>query len=94
MVALSHLTYFIFTLVQNLTGMFDQMSSFVVVMDLLYENKQFERVLETMEIVKDRQLNGIKYPMDCVTLALAALYELVRYFQEFCIYCNLLFLVA
>jgi len=69
-------------LVQNLRGMFDQMSSFVVVMDLLFENKQFERVLETMDIVKDLQLNGIKYPMDCVTLALASCYELVRYFQS------------
>lgn len=57
--------------------MFDQMSSYIILMDLLYENQQYDHVLEVMEIVKDRQLNGIKFPMDCVTLAIAASYKIV-----------------
>lgn len=57
--------------------MFDQMSSYIILMDLLYENQEYDRVLEVMEIVKERQLNGIKFPMDCVTLAIAACYKIV-----------------
>jgi pentatricopeptide repeat domain-containing protein 2 len=61
---------------KGLSGFFDQMSSFVILMDLLYDSKRYGQVLEVMDIVKDKQLGGFKYPMDCVTLAVASCYQL------------------
>lgn len=60
----------------DLNGFFDQMSTFVILMDLLFISERYEDVLKALQIVTDKNLNGVKYPMDCVTLAAASCYKL------------------
>lgn len=54
---------------------FDQLVSIQILMDLLFENAMYDKVIEVFEIVKDKQLQGSKYPKNAVTLAFAALYK-------------------
>ncbi|CAD5116404.1 unnamed protein product [Dimorphilus gyrociliatus] len=61
---------------KNLNGFFDQMSSFVILMDLLFNSKLYEDCLKALQIIADKNLNGVKYPMDCVTIAAAACLKL------------------
>ena len=65
-------------LLQNLKDFFSQMSSYVVMMDMLFENGMYEEVLKLMSFVTEQQLGGFKYPMDCVTLSTATCLKLVR----------------
>ena len=58
-------------------GFFDQMSSFKIYMDLLYKNQKYVEVLEAMDKMIEKSLGGIKFSMDCLTLATASCYKLV-----------------
>ena len=76
------LTRYVFTdlllcFFQTLSRFFDQISSVRTLMDLLYENKQHDRVLATMDVVRDKQIDGMRFPMDCVTLTAASCFQLV-----------------
>jgi hypothetical protein len=53
------------------------MSSVRTLMDLLFENQLHDKVLATMDAVRDRQIDGMRFPMDCVTLAAASCYQMV-----------------
>lgn len=47
-------------------------------MDMLYEKARYQDILNVFNEVKERQLEGAKYPRNAVVLALAACYKLVN----------------
>ncbi|CAH0550263.1 unnamed protein product [Brassicogethes aeneus] len=60
----------------EMDGFFDQVMTYQILLDLLYENGKYDEVLKAVDIVKSRQLEGAKYPRNVVVLALAACYKL------------------
>ena len=54
------------------------MSTFVILMDLLFENGRYEDVIKVMDEVKDRRVAGYKFPNDCLVLLAASCCKLVR----------------
>jgi len=48
-------------------------------MDLLYNNEQYDKILHVVDAMSEKQseLGGDKYPVACVTLAVAACHKLV-----------------
>lgn len=59
-----------------LSGFFDQLSSFVLLQDLLYRQGRYEDVLNTLDMVMQRQVHGARHPVDCIVLTLAACYQM------------------
>jgi len=60
----------------ELNGLFDQLITYQILLDLLYENQQYNKILEAFNIIKERQIEGIKYAKNVVVLAFAACYKL------------------
>ncbi|CAG9812947.1 unnamed protein product [Phaedon cochleariae] len=60
----------------ELAGFFDQLISYQILLDLLYENHMYKEVLECVDIIKSRQIDGMKYPKNIIVLAMAACYKL------------------
>lgn len=60
---------------QELSGFFDQIVSYQLLMDLLYNNNLFDEVIEVFDIVKSQQLTGTRFHKHPVILALAACYR-------------------
>lgn len=61
---------------EKLDGFFDQLISYQLLLDLLYESKRYQDVLDTFEIIKSRQVQGARYPKHVLVLAFAACYKL------------------
>lgn len=55
----------------TLDGFFDQLVSYQILFDLLYESGRYQDVLDTFNIVKARQVQGGRYPKHVLVLALA-----------------------
>lgn len=60
----------------ELKGFFDQLMSYQILLDLLYDNGKYKEMLEVFEIIKERQIEGTKYPRNIVVLTFAACYKL------------------
>ncbi|XP_053688016.1 pentatricopeptide repeat-containing protein 2, mitochondrial-like [Sabethes cyaneus] len=60
---------------EKYSGFFDQLTSYQILGDLLYENGLYPQVREVFDIVKQRQIQGSHYPKHSVTLTLAACYR-------------------
>ncbi|KAB0804820.1 hypothetical protein PPYR_01790 [Photinus pyralis] len=60
----------------ELNGLFDQMMSYQILLDLLYENQRYNDILEAFEIIKSRQIEGVKFARNVVVLMFAACYKL------------------
>lgn len=60
----------------KMEGFFDQLVSFQIILDLLYENQRYEEVLETFDFIRSKQVQGARYPKHTVVLAFAACYKL------------------
>lgn len=56
----------------ELNGFFDQLASYQVLFDLLFENGRYDDVLETFEIIKSRQVQGGRFPKHAVVLTLVS----------------------
>lgn len=56
--------------------------SYQILLDLLYESEKYEQVLEAYKIIRDRQIEGIKFPKNVVVLTLAACYKLVGFLMS------------
>jgi pentatricopeptide repeat domain-containing protein 2 len=63
----------------ELEGFFDQLSSYQVLCDLLYNNGMYQEVLDVFEIVKSRQVSGTRYPRNVLMLVFASCYKMVSY---------------
>ncbi|RZF45660.1 hypothetical protein LSTR_LSTR010611 [Laodelphax striatellus] len=59
----------------ELDGFFDQMMTYQILMDLLYSNKMYDEVKEVFEIVKAKQMMGVKFHRNTVVLVAAACYQ-------------------
>lgn len=57
-------------------GFFDQLMSYQILLDLLYENKKYQEVLDTFDNIKARQIQGGRYPKHVVVLVFAACYKM------------------
>ncbi|CAH1102315.1 unnamed protein product [Psylliodes chrysocephalus] len=60
----------------ELNGFFDQIISYQLLLDLLFENQKYEEMLECVDLIKEKQLEGIRYPRNVVVLTMAACYKL------------------
>ncbi|VEN60254.1 unnamed protein product [Callosobruchus maculatus] len=60
----------------ELNGFFDQLMSYQILLDLLFENGKYKEILEAFDIIKGRQIDGLKYPRNVVVLVLAACYKM------------------
>ncbi|XP_022184738.2 pentatricopeptide repeat-containing protein 2, mitochondrial [Nilaparvata lugens] len=59
----------------ELDGFFDQIMTYQVLMDLLYCNKMYDEVKEVFEIIKSKQVMGIKFHRNTVVLVSAACFQ-------------------
>ncbi|KAJ8967696.1 hypothetical protein NQ317_011487 [Molorchus minor] len=75
----------------ELSGFFDQLMSYQILLDLLFENKKYKEMLEVVNIITNRQIEGSKYPRNIMVLAFAACYKMntpesleyaLKYWQE------------
>ncbi|XP_066153588.1 pentatricopeptide repeat-containing protein 2, mitochondrial-like [Euwallacea fornicatus] len=61
---------------EEFSSVFDQQISFQIMLDMLFENEHYKAMLEVVELIAEKQLEGQKYPKNVVVLALAACYKL------------------
>lgn len=61
----------------ELDGLFDQFMTFQLLLDLLYEEKRYKEVLEIFDLIKEKQVQGIKYPTYSIVIVFAACYKIV-----------------
>ncbi|XP_074651499.1 pentatricopeptide repeat-containing protein 2, mitochondrial-like [Tubulanus polymorphus] len=59
----------------EIVDFYDQMSTYLILMDLLYEHKLYDDVIKVYEEISERLSQSIRFPRDCSTLALAACYK-------------------
>lgn len=59
-----------------LESFFNQFASFHIAMNLLYQNKRYNDVLNVYEILKSRKVLATRFPKDPVVLVLASCYKL------------------
>lgn len=57
-------------------GFFDQIVTYQLILDLLFTKGRYQDVLDTFEIIKNRQVQGGRFPKNVVVLAFAACYKL------------------
>lgn len=60
------------------TPLFDQFISYQILMDKLLENKMYDEVLDVFSLLTSRCINGNKFPKQCFTLVIAALFRKVQ----------------
>ncbi|XP_068895449.1 pentatricopeptide repeat-containing protein 2, mitochondrial-like [Tenebrio molitor] len=60
----------------QLTGFFDQLITYQIFLDLLYENGKYEDILSMCQLIKKRQLESAKYPRNVIVLTMAACYKI------------------
>lgn len=60
----------------ELDGFFDQLISYQLLLDLLYENQRYQDILNLVAYIKERQLEGKRFPRNIVVLVLAACYKI------------------
>ncbi|XP_053674304.1 pentatricopeptide repeat-containing protein 2, mitochondrial-like [Anopheles nili] len=56
-------------------GFFDQLSSYQILADMLYENGRYQEVRELFDSIKSRQIQGGRFPKHSITLTFAACYK-------------------
>lgn len=63
---------------EKTSSLFNQVSSFIILLDLLYKHQCYEEVCRIFHIIVDKQLSGNSYNRDCVLLYFAACFKLVN----------------
>lgn len=62
---------------ENGNGFFDQLVSYQILLDMLYNNGKYDEVIKTFEMIKSRQVQGGKYPKHVIVLVFASCYKQV-----------------
>jgi hypothetical protein len=62
----------------DLQGFFDQVSSHVVCMDLMYKLGRYQDCLTVMDMLIDKQFETSRFPRNAVNIVMAACYKMVR----------------
>lgn len=60
----------------ELDGLFDQLSSHLVLMDLLFKNKMYNEIVDLYKVIRDKQLSFGKHPKCLMILLFGALYKI------------------
>ncbi|KAF5293905.1 hypothetical protein FQA39_LY13610 [Lamprigera yunnana] len=60
----------------ELNGLFDQLITYQLLLDLLYENRRYDDILDAFQIIKDKQIEGIKFAKNVIVLVLGACYKI------------------
>ncbi|CRK95707.1 CLUMA_CG009164, isoform A [Clunio marinus] len=60
----------------SLKGFFDQIMSYHLLLDLLFQSEQYQDILNTFDIIKSRQIQGGRFPKNVIVLTFAACYKL------------------
>lgn len=61
---------------EQLGGFFDQIITYQILLDLLFENGQYQQVLDAFDVIQARQLSGARNPKHVIILVFAACYKL------------------
>ncbi|XP_035919139.1 pentatricopeptide repeat-containing protein 2, mitochondrial-like [Anopheles stephensi] len=56
-------------------GFFDQLTSYQILGDMLYEKGRYQEVRELFDSIKSVQIQGGRFPKHCITLTFAACYK-------------------
>lgn len=59
----------------EMSGFFEQMMSYQILLNLLYTKGRYVDVRNTYDVIKSRQLEGGRFPKHCVVLVLGACYK-------------------
>lgn len=73
---------------ESLDGFFDQYITYQLLLDLLFINERYNDMLDVFKLVKQRQINGTKYPKNVVVLCFAACFKLVCNFYQLFGFCG------
>lgn len=69
----------------EMDGFFNHLSSYQVLMDLLFINEKFDQILGVYKSIQDKQLQIAKFPKGVMMLVFAACYKLVRFEWYICL---------
>lgn len=61
---------------ESLGGFFDQVITYQILLDLLFEKGQYQEIIDTFETIQSRQLQGARFPKHVVILVFGACYRL------------------
>lgn len=61
---------------ESFNGFFDQLMSYQILCDMLFESKRYQDVLDVYNIIKSRQVQGGRYPKHVIVIILAACYKM------------------
>jgi len=66
----------------EMDGFFNHLSSYQILMDLLFINGNFDQILDVYKSIQEKQLQIAKFPKGVMMLVFAACYKLVRFFHD------------
>ncbi|XP_063613932.1 pentatricopeptide repeat-containing protein 2, mitochondrial-like [Penaeus indicus] len=61
---------------EELDGFFDQLASYQIVLDLLYEKERYEDVIDVFRDLQNKRLQGTKFPKNCFMIVIATCYKM------------------
>lgn len=61
---------------EAITGFFDQLATFQILLDLLFETKCYQQLIDTYEAIASKQVQGGRYPKHVIVLAFGACFRL------------------
>lgn len=67
----------------EMDGFFNQLSSYQILMDLLFVNERFNDILEVYKTIQEKQLQIAKYPKGVMMFVFASCYKLVRFLYTY-----------
>lgn len=67
----------------ELDGFFNHLSSYQILMDLLFKNEKFDDILNVYKSIQDKQLQIAKFPRGVMMLVFAACYKLVIFTYKY-----------
>lgn len=73
----------------EMDGFFNQLTSYQVLMDLLFINEKFNDVLEVYKTIQEKQLQIAKFPKGVMMFVFASCYKLVRLMYKYKINFNI-----
>lgn len=62
----------------EMDGFFNNLSSYQILMDLLFKNEKFDQIIDVYKTIQERQLQIAKFPKGVMMLVFGACYKLVR----------------
>lgn len=61
---------------ESISGFFDQLATFQILLDLLFETNRFQDIIDTYKTIAEKQVAGGRYPKHVIVLTFGACYRL------------------